>query len=104
MGVATGSGRAANVALPGQPLRQEARALAGAKLGVVREHDVLHSFENRLVAEPPDGDVQSVSGIAVTARLRAEGIRVDAQQAVWPGRQSLQSIDAEGVHRSRRRG
>src|SRR5260370_478677 len=97
------SGRAANIALTRQPFRQQNRPLAGAKLGVVREHDVLDPFEDRFVTHAADADRHPVAGIAVTARLWPEGVRIDAQQAVGRRRQALQSIVAEGVHRRRRR-
>src|SRR5438309_11879365 len=92
IGLATQSGCALNIALPREPLRQEDRALTGAELRVVREHDVLDPLEDRLVADPSDRDRHPVAGIPVAARLRPERIRVDPQQAVRRRRQALQPI------------
>src|SRR6266851_1922496 len=103
IGRVTDSGRAANIAFARQPFRQQNRPLAGAKLGVVGEHDVLDPFQNRVVTHAADADRHPFAGIAVTARLWPEGVRIDAQQAVGRRRQAFQSIVAEGVHRRRRR-
>src|SRR3989440_5322773 len=67
IGLATVSGSADNKGLPGQPFRQEDRALAGAELGVVREHHVFHAVERRLVADPADRDRHAVARISVAA-------------------------------------
>src|ERR1700716_3221390 len=90
IGRATKSACALNIALPRQPFGQEDRALTGAELGVVRQHDVLDPLEDRFVAHPSDRDRHPVAGIPVTARLWPEGVRVDAQQAVGRRWQSLQ--------------
>src|ERR1700687_5661835 len=104
MGLATNSACALNVALPRQALRQENRALAGAELGVVREHDVLDPFEDRFVPDPADRDRHPVAGIPVTARLWPERIRIDTQQAFRRRWQALQPVEAKGGNRRRRRG
>src|SRR5258708_11284480 len=57
------SGSALNIALPGEPFRQEDRAFAGAELGVVREHDVLDAFEHGFVAHTADRHRHPVTGI-----------------------------------------
>src|ERR1700674_1302449 len=103
-GDAPDSACALNVALPRQPLRQENRALAGAELGVVREHDVLDPFEDRFVPDPADRDRHPLARIPVTARLWPERIRIDTQQAFRRRWQALQPVDAKAVHRRRRRG
>src|ERR1700682_4893779 len=103
MGLAMNSGCALNIALPRQPFRQEDRALAGAELRIVREHDVLDPFQDGFIANPSDGYGHPVAGISVTARLWPEGVRVDAQQPIGRGGQTLQAIDAKGIHRGRRR-
>src|ERR1700737_1997053 len=99
IGLVTDSGSAANVALPRQPFRQEDRALAGAELGVVREHDVLHPMERRLVTHPADRDRHAVARISVTAWLRTEGVGGDLQQPIGRRRQTLEPVDAEAFHR-----
>ena len=71
----------------------------------MREHDILHTLEHRLVSDPPDRDRHAIAGVAVPAWLRPERVMVDAEQAVWRRGQSLEAVDAESLHRRcRRRG
>src|ERR1700730_7381573 len=98
-GLVKGSGSAFNVALARQPFRQQNRSLAGAQLGVVREHDVLDPFEHGFVAHPPDGNRHPAAGVSVSARLWPKRVRVDAQQPIGRRREAFQPVDAEGVHR-----
>src|SRR5260370_27984777 len=91
------------VALPRQPFRQEDGALARAKLGVVREDDVLHAVERECVAPAPDRDRLAVARISVPPRLGTEGIGVDLEQSIWSGGQTLESVGAESFHRGRGR-
>src|SRR5216684_1769998 len=95
MGRVTDSGPAVNKALPGQPFRQENCALAGTELGVVREHDVLHAVERRLVTHAADCDRHAVARVAVAAWLGTEGVRAGLQQSERCRRQTFESIGAE---------
>src|SRR5947208_1062774 len=99
IGLVTVSGSADNKGLPGQPFRQEDRALAGAELGVVREHHVFHAVERRLVADPADRDRHAVARISVAAGLGPERVGIDAQQLVGRGGEAPESVDAESLHR-----
>src|SRR5712692_2253234 len=94
-GDAPGSGTADNIALPRQPFRQENCAFAGTELGVVREHDVLHAVERRLVTHAADCDRHAVARIAVAAWLRTERVGGDLQQTIGCRRQTFESIGAE---------
>src|SRR5579864_437780 len=82
IGLATVSGRAANVSLAGQPFRQQDGPLAGAEPGVVREDYVLDAFEDRLVPQTADGHRHAIARVAIAARLRTEGIVIDDQEAL----------------------
>src|SRR5712691_1709189 len=98
-GLVTDSGSALNIALPRQPFRQEDRAFARTELGVVREDDILDALERRLVAYATDGNRHAVARIAVSARLRTEGIGSDVEQSFGRRGQTLESVDTEPLHR-----
>src|SRR5258708_25371100 len=78
-------------ALPRQPFRQEDGALARAKLGVVREDDVLHAVERRFVAHAADRDRHAVARISVPPRLGTEGIGGDLEHSISSGGQTPES-------------
>src|SRR3989442_1458682 len=66
IGRVTDSGRAANIALPREPFRQEDSALARTELGVVREHDVLHAVERRLVTRSTFSSPPGMKGMTLS--------------------------------------
>src|SRR5260370_8677513 len=83
------SGSADNKALPRQPFRQEDRALAGAELGVVREPDVLHAVERRLVTHAADRYRHAVPRISVAAWFRPQRLAGDLQHPTRSARHTL---------------